>query len=116
MDWKTYAATTRSSRKQYVKYMERIQPQGDLLYNRIAPIYSRAGASPTTTRWTTRCSTCWASRYVVTTQTIPNAGYRLAYDGEVKVYENLDAFPRVFIVPEAIAAADQRRRWICYRW
>ena len=29
--------------KPYVAYMERIQPQGDLLYNRIAPIYTQLG-------------------------------------------------------------------------
>ncbi len=42
----------------------------------------------------------------MTSSAIPNAGYRQVYDGEVAVYENGDALPRVFIVPEAVAAAD----------
>ena len=48
-------------------------------------------------------------RYVVTTQTIPNAGYELVYDGEVKVYENTNAFPRAFIVPRGGRGAEPGR-------
>ena len=32
--------------KQYVAFMQRIHPQGELLYNRIAPIYSQIGDQP----------------------------------------------------------------------
>jgi O-antigen/teichoic acid export membrane protein len=93
----------------YVAYMERIQPQGDLLYNRIAPIYSlpRDQAPSGYDALDNRLLDLLGTRYVVTTQTIPNAGYELAYDGEVKVYENLGAMPRAFIAPEAVAAPDQ---------
>ncbi|MCX6028292.1 MAG: oligosaccharide flippase family protein [Chloroflexi bacterium] len=109
--------------KQYAAFMDRIQPQaGELLYNRIAPIYAvGAGLSssvenaslPEKTRpynaaLDSRLLDLLGVRYVVTTQTIPNAGYALAYDREVKVYENRDAFPRVFIVPQAVTAPDQQ--------
>ena len=43
----------------------------------------------------------------MSTQPIPNEGYKLVYDGEVKIYENTRAFARAFIVPQAVAAADQ---------
>jgi O-antigen/teichoic acid export membrane protein len=91
----------------YVRYMERIQPQWDLLYNRISPIYSTLGNRPNYEALDNPLLDLLGTRYVVTTQTIPNAGYELAYDGEVKVYENLDAMPRVFIAPEAVAAPSQ---------
>jgi hypothetical protein len=45
--------------RQYVELMNRIQPQAnELLYNRIAPLYSQRGGDVPTPRWTTRCSTC----------------------------------------------------------
>ena len=88
----------------YVKYMERIQPQWDLLYNRIGPIYSLLGDQPNYEALDNPLLDLLGTRYVVTTQTIPNAGYELVYDDEVKVYENTGAMPRVFIVPEAVIA------------
>ena len=94
--------------RQYVAYMERIQPQGDLLYNRIAPIYTTIDGQPNYDALDSRLLDLLGVRYVVTTHTIPNAGYKLAYDGEVKVYENQDALPRAFIVGEALAAPDQQ--------
>jgi len=101
--------------KQYVAYMSRIQRQDDLLYNRIAPIYTQidgppprgSGGQPNYDALDSPLLRLLGVRYVVTTHTIPNAGYDLVYDAEVKVYENRNAFPRVFIVPEAVAAADQ---------
>lgn len=91
----------------YVEYMERIQPQWDLLYNRIGPIYSQLGNTPNYGALDNRLLDLLGARYVLTTQEIPNAGYRLAYDDEVKVYENMDALPRAFVVGEALAAADR---------
>ena len=94
--------------KQYVAYMDRIQPQTELLYNRIAPIYAQWGDQPNHAALDNPLLNLLGVRYVVTTQSLPNPGYKLAYDGEVKVYENLHALPRVFIVPEAVTAPDQQ--------
>ena len=93
--------------KPYAEYMKRIQPQGELLYNRIAAIYTQLGDRANHAALDNPLLNLLGVRYVVTTQTIPNPGYELAYDGEVKVYENKRAFPRAFIVPEAVAAPDQ---------
>jgi O-antigen/teichoic acid export membrane protein len=93
--------------RQYVAYMERIQPQGDLLYNRIAPIYTQVDGQANYDALDSRLLDLLGVRYVMTTHAIPNAGYELAYDGEVKVYENRDALPRAFIVPQAVVARDQ---------
>ena len=93
--------------KSYAAYMQRIQPQGDLLYNRIAPIYTTVDGKPNYDALDSRLLDLLGTRYVVTTHTIPNAGYELAYDQEVKVYRNKDALPRAFVVGEAVAAADQ---------
>jgi O-antigen/teichoic acid export membrane protein len=81
---------------QYARYMGLIQPQGDLLYNRIAPIYAPGYAA-----LDSALLDLLGVRYVLTTTQIPNAGYRLVYDGELRVYENLDALPRAFLVPTA---------------
>ena len=80
--------------KSYAAYMQRIQPQGDLLYNRIAPIYTTVDGKPNYDALDSRLLDLLGTRYVVTTHTIPNAGYELAYDQEVKVYRNKDALPR----------------------
>jgi O-antigen/teichoic acid export membrane protein len=79
---------------QYARYMNLIQEQGDLLYNRIAPLYA-----PGFQALDSALLDLLGVRYVLTTQAIPNAGYRLAYAGEVRIYENLDALPRTFVVP-----------------
>ena len=81
---------------QYVGYMNAIAPQeNELLYNRIAPIYSSQLDA-----LDSRLLDLLNVRYVVTTHHIPNSGYELAYDAEVKIYENLDALPRAFFVAE----------------
>jgi O-antigen/teichoic acid export membrane protein len=79
---------------QYAHYMNLIQEQGDLLYNRIAPIYA-----PGYHALDSALLDLLGVRYVLTTQEIPNEGYRLVYDGELRVYENLDVMPRAFVVP-----------------
>jgi O-antigen/teichoic acid export membrane protein len=92
----------------YVSYVQRIQPQWDLLYNNISPIYTRLGDRPNYDALDNPLLDLLGVRYVVTTHTIPNAGYELVYDREVKIYENHDAFPRVFIAPQAALAANQQ--------
>jgi O-antigen/teichoic acid export membrane protein len=81
---------------QYARYMGLIQTQGDLLYNRIAPIYA-----PGYEALDSALLDLLGVRYVLTTQDIPNEGYRLVYDADVRIYENLDALPRAFVVPQA---------------
>ncbi len=81
---------------QYARYMGLIQAQGDLLYNRIAPIYAPGYAA-----LDSALLDLLGVRYVLTTEQIPNANYHLVYAGELRVYENLDALPRAFIVPTA---------------
>jgi O-antigen/teichoic acid export membrane protein len=79
---------------QYARYMNLIQEQGDLLYNRIAPVYA-----PGYHALDSALLDLLGVRYVLTTQEIPNQGYRLVYDEEIRVYENLDVLPRAFVVP-----------------
>ncbi|RME41364.1 MAG: hypothetical protein D6796_15935, partial [Caldilineae bacterium] len=81
---------------QYARFMQTIQPNGDLLYNRVGPVYHPGYAA-----LDSALLDLLGVRYVLTTETIPNAGYRLAYDGEIKIYENLDALPRAFMVAQA---------------
>ncbi len=96
--------------RQYVEYMSLIQPQTDLLYNRIAPIYT-----PYASALESPLLDLLGVRYVVTTQRVEVPGYRLAYEGEVRVYENTRAMPRAFtlacteVVPRGEGFAALRR-------
>lgn len=78
---------------QYAHFMSLIQEQGDLLYNRIAPIYA-----PGYHALDSALLDLLGVRYVLTTQEIPNAGYEMIYEGELRVYENLDVLPRTYVV------------------
>ncbi len=80
--------------RQYADYMGVIEEQGELLYNRIAPIYGVEQLS-------SPLLDLLNVRYVVTEGEIPNPDYRLVYDGEVRIYENTDALPRAFALPRA---------------
>jgi O-antigen/teichoic acid export membrane protein len=100
--------------RQYVEYMELIQPQTELMYNRIAPIYEAyAGAldSPLLDMLNVR--------YVLADRARPirRDSYTLVYDGEILIYRNENALPRAFLVSEALvlpgedaAAVDTRRQ------
>ncbi len=89
---------------QYSRFMQLIQPNGDLLFNRVGPIYYDGFAA-----LDSALLDLLGARYVLTTEPIANPGYSLAYEGEVKVYENLDAMPRAFLVAEGetMAGADR---------
>ena len=80
--------------KQYVAYMKRLHPQGELLYNRIAPIYSQLGDQRNDAALDNPLLNLLGARYVVSTQPISNTGYSLVYDDEVKIYENTQARSR----------------------
>ncbi|NOZ49619.1 MAG: oligosaccharide flippase family protein [Chloroflexi bacterium] len=85
--------------RQYVQYMSQLQTQGDLLYNRIAPIYV-----PNTPALDDPLLQLLGVRYVVTTQEITDEQYRLVYNDEVRIYENMQAMPRVWFAPQALVA------------
>ena len=87
--------------KQYLDYMQLIQGNGDWLHNRIGPVYnSWAGALDSA------LLDLLGVRYVLTTDPIDNPGYSLVYDDEIRIYENTDALPRAFVVPQAVTEID----------
>lgn len=91
--------------RQYVEYMRLVHPQGALRYNQIAPIPAgspEALDSPLLHLLNVK--------YVVTTQTIDRPGYTLAYEGEVRIYENAHVLPRAFLVPRAQVIVDEAER------
>ncbi len=77
--------------KQYVRYMEQIEPQGQLLYNRISPFFDPHSLTHPLTH-------LLGVKYVVTEVPLEVEGYRLVYEGEVRIYENTRAFPRAFLM------------------
>ncbi len=75
--------------RQYVDYMGLIEPQDELLYNRIAPLSEPESLdSPLLDLLNVK--------YVLTTQEIARPGWELVYDGELRVYRNQDVMPRAF--------------------
>jgi O-antigen/teichoic acid export membrane protein len=78
---------------QYVDYMSWIEPQGGLLYNRIAPFKQFSSLdSPLTDLLNVK--------YVMTEEEIPLPKYRQVYeDASVRVYENLGVTPRAYTLP-----------------
>lgn len=87
--------------KQYVEYMGWIEPQDELLYNRIAPLSEPNSLDSPLLHLLN-------VKYVITTQEIDRPGYRLAYGGEVRVYENENAMPRAFALPATAAVVVPR--------
>ena len=81
--------------KQYTDYMAAVEPQGDLLYNRIGPIRNPQSLdSP--------LLDLLGMKYVIAEAQTPiqNAGYREVFnDGATAIYENTRAMPRAFTLP-----------------
>jgi O-antigen/teichoic acid export membrane protein len=90
---------------QYVGLMERIAPQaGELLYNRIAPLYSNTGGDPYAVLDNPLLDLLGV-KYVLTTHHLPNPSWREIYrDTAIAVYENQQVMARVLLVPEARVA------------
>jgi len=86
--------------KQYVEYMNLLAPQDELLYNRIAAFYDYKPLSSSLLN-------LLGVKYIVTTRAVPNPGYTLVYDREVKIYENKNVLPRAFLVNHARAFANR---------
>ncbi len=78
---------------QYARYMSWIEPQNELLYNRIAPFTQFSSLdSPLTDLLNVK--------YIITEEEIPLPKYKLVYqDDAVRVYENLGVTPRAFTLP-----------------
>jgi O-antigen/teichoic acid export membrane protein len=96
--------------RQYVEFMNRIQPQAnELLYNRIAPIYAQVGGD-VYAALDNPLLDLLNVKYLITEHAAPNPGWQEIYnDGAVRVYENLEVLPRVLIAPEAqVVPADEQ--------
>ncbi len=80
---------------QYARYMQWIEPQNQLLYNRIAPFREFSSLdSPLTDLLNVK--------YILTEEEIPLPKYALVYeDASIRVYENLGVAPRAFTLPLA---------------
>jgi len=102
--------------KQYTDYMGLVYAQTELLYNRIAPIYTdhrQALDSPLLDLLNVK--------YILTTQEIESPKYALVYDGEVRVYRNEGYMPRAFSLPIGCAivtddVAEALRTYDPQRW
>ena len=96
--------------RQYADFMNRIAPQeNELLYNRIAPLYSNVTGDPYAVLDNPLLDLLNV-KYLLTEHYVPNPAWTEIYrDESIGVYENRDVMPRVFIVPEArvAPAADQ---------
>ncbi len=93
--------------RQYVAYMSLLHPQGELMYNRIAPIseaHREALDSPLLDMLNVK--------YVLASRERPitSASYSLAYDGEIRIYRNEDYMPRAFLVSRAVSVSDASER------
>lgn len=95
--------------KQYTDFMGLIEEQGMLHYNRVGRLFQDSSLdSPLLDLLNVK--------YVATTQKIERPGYRLVYDGELRLYLNENYLPRAFFVnaaevlpgPDAVAAALRR--------
>jgi O-antigen/teichoic acid export membrane protein len=86
--------------RQYASFMEQIAPQAnELLYNRIAPLYSDPGG-PTYAVLDNPLLDLLNVKYVLTEHYIPNPGWQEIYRDEgIAVYENLEVLERVFVTP-----------------
>jgi hypothetical protein len=80
--------------------MSALAPQDELLNNRIAPFYSPDPLdSPIINLLNVK--------YVLTKRPLPNAGYTLVYDGEIKIYRNENVLPRAFMVAQTRVITDR---------
>lgn len=84
--------------RQYVEYMRAIEPQNELLFNRIQPVMN----------WESLNSPLLdllGVRYVVTAESVDLPKYKLAWQGEgLNVYENLGSVPRAYTLPQSATA------------
>lgn len=81
--------------KQYTDYMKAIEPQGELLYNRVQPIKNAQSLeSP--------LLDLLGVKYVITEDPIATPGFDKVFDdGATQIYENTRALPRAFTLPNS---------------
>lgn len=89
--------------KQYVDFMQLVEQQGLLLYNRISPLTELGSLD-------SKLLDLLNVKYVLTTQAIDNPHYTLVYDRELRVYRNDDYMPRAFVVHRSQVIADTEAR------
>ena len=96
--------------RQYVTLMDRVAPQAnELLYNRIAPLYSNSSGDVYGVLDNPLLDLLNV-KYMLTPHYLPNPTWQEIYrDPAIAVYENQELLPRAFIVPEArvVPAAEQ---------
>src|SRR5207248_1230898 len=90
--------------KQYADWMNLVEGQGELLYNRIAPLYCACNLDSALLDLSN-------VKYVLTTQTIDDPKFTKVYAGEINIYRNERVLPRTFVVP----AARQLDDWVQLR-
>jgi O-antigen/teichoic acid export membrane protein len=96
--------------RQYVRLMERIAPQtNELLYNRIAPLYSNV-TGETYAILDNPLLDLLNVKYILTEHYIPNPKWQEIYrDEAMGVYENRSVMARAFIAAEARVAPDEEQ-------
>jgi O-antigen/teichoic acid export membrane protein len=98
--------------KQYVDLMQQLAPQGQLEFNRIAPLYTDPNynhAGGFTQALESDLLNLLNVRYVVTypDQVIPFPSWGLAYeDAAVRIWENPNVLPRAYTVPVEVFDAE----------
>ena len=98
--------------KQYVDVMQQLAPQGQLEFNRIAPLYTDPNYNHFggfTQALDSDLFNLLNVRYVVTytDQAIPFQEWGLAYeDAAVRIWENPNVLPRAYTVPAGVFDAD----------
>jgi O-antigen/teichoic acid export membrane protein len=85
---------------QYVNYMQQLEPQSELQYNRIAPLRSAAALN-------SPLLDLLNVRYVLTRSAIESPGYTLVHNGDLRVYRNERVLPRAFMLAAGCAFAAQ---------
>ncbi|MEZ4676214.1 MAG: hypothetical protein R2932_18475 [Caldilineaceae bacterium] len=91
--------------RQYVEFMDRIAPQeGELLYNRIAPLYAHLGVNSfadTLAMLDNPLLDLLNVKYILTESVIADESWkRIYWDGTVRVYENQEVMPRPLLCPK----------------
>lgn len=85
--------------KPYTEFMGLLEPQGQLLFNRIAPLYDPKTLASSLLDFLN-------VKYIVSVDEIDQVGYTLVYAGEMRIYRNDDHLPRAFVVPQARVITD----------
>jgi len=89
--------------RQYAEYMELIEHQGQLLYNRISPLFGLQSLD-------SQLLDLLNVKYILTSRAFQHAAWELVYDGDLMVYRNLEFLPRAFVVREARVYVSQETR------